>query len=345
MKIQEIIRQRRLDKNYTQEQLAGLLGVTAPAVNKWEKGVSYPDITLLPALARVLGTDLNTLLSFRDDLTRQEMALFLNQVSLTMEREGFAAGYQMALDKLQEYPTSDQLAASLTLLLDGNLTMRGPQDSREEEYREKILSLYRRAAQGKDQDAKSLALPPLIARLMEEKDYEKARELLDTMPSDQQTVDKTQLQARLYMEQGEYEKAGKLVEEKLLLAANGVHMALMILMEIACKEDRKEDAEAIARADQKMHQALDQWEYNQYLTQYLLYSCTQNREELRKLLPALLDSMESPWEPHRSPLYQHIQTKTADPGFWTSAKKALLDNLRREDPELWESLPRETREL
>lgn len=40
MKIQEIIRQRRLARNYTQEQLAGLLGVTAPAVNKWEKGVS-----------------------------------------------------------------------------------------------------------------------------------------------------------------------------------------------------------------------------------------------------------------------------------------------------------------
>lgn len=344
MKIQEIIRQRRLARNYTQEQLAELLGVTAPAVNKWEKGVSYPDITLLPTLARVLGTDLNTLLSFQEDLTRQEMALFLNQVSGTIEKEGFTAGYQMALDKLQEYPNSDQLAASLALLLDGNLTMRGPQDGREKEYREKILSLYRRAAQGKDQDARSLALPPLIARLMEEKEYAGAQELLDLIPSGQQTVDKTQLQARLYMEQGEYERAGKLVEEKLLLAANGVHMALMTLMEIACKEDRKEDAEAIARADQKMHHALDRWEYNQYLTQYLLYSCTQNREELRKLLPALLDSMERPWEPRRSPLYQHIQTKTADPNFWTAAKKALLDNLRREDPDLWESLSPQIRE-
>lgn len=41
MKIHEIIRERRLAKNYTQEQVANYLGVTTPAVNKWEKGVSH----------------------------------------------------------------------------------------------------------------------------------------------------------------------------------------------------------------------------------------------------------------------------------------------------------------
>lgn len=40
MKINEIIRDRRIAKNMTQEQMAGYLGVTAPAINKWEKGVS-----------------------------------------------------------------------------------------------------------------------------------------------------------------------------------------------------------------------------------------------------------------------------------------------------------------
>ena len=40
MRINEIIRERRLAENLTQEQVALRLGVTAPAVNKWEKGVS-----------------------------------------------------------------------------------------------------------------------------------------------------------------------------------------------------------------------------------------------------------------------------------------------------------------
>ena len=92
MRINEIIKERRLAKGFTQEQIANYLGVTAPAVNKWEKGTSCPDIVLLPALARLLDTDLNTLLSFQDDLSEKEVALFLNEVSEAAKKDGFEAG-------------------------------------------------------------------------------------------------------------------------------------------------------------------------------------------------------------------------------------------------------------
>lgn len=69
MKMHEIIKKRRLEKSLTQEQVAQQLGVSTPAVNKWEKGTSFPDITLLPPLARLLDTDLNTLLSFQENLS------------------------------------------------------------------------------------------------------------------------------------------------------------------------------------------------------------------------------------------------------------------------------------
>lgn len=76
MRINEIIKERRLAKGFTQEQIANYLGVTAPAVNKWEKGTSCPDIVLLPALARLLDTDLNTLLSFRMICRRKKLRCF-----------------------------------------------------------------------------------------------------------------------------------------------------------------------------------------------------------------------------------------------------------------------------
>ena len=41
MRIHEIIRARRTELGLTQEQLASRLGVSAPAVNKWERGVSH----------------------------------------------------------------------------------------------------------------------------------------------------------------------------------------------------------------------------------------------------------------------------------------------------------------
>lgn len=99
MKINETIRQRRIERNLTQEQVANYLGVTAPAVNKWEKGTSYPDITTLPALARILETDLNTLLSFKEELTEQEIAIFLNTLSELLEKEGFLKVYEIAMEK------------------------------------------------------------------------------------------------------------------------------------------------------------------------------------------------------------------------------------------------------
>ena len=96
MKINEIIREKRRELGLTQEQVASYLGVSAPAVNKWEKGATYPDITLLPALARLLGTDLNTLLSFQPDLSGVEIDRFVNERDAAVRQEGYAAAFQAA---------------------------------------------------------------------------------------------------------------------------------------------------------------------------------------------------------------------------------------------------------
>lgn len=73
MKIGDVIRSYRKNKNLTQEEMARRLGVTAPAVNKWENNVSLPDITLLAPIARLLETTPDTLLSFREELSQEEI--------------------------------------------------------------------------------------------------------------------------------------------------------------------------------------------------------------------------------------------------------------------------------
>lgn len=40
MQMKDIIRKKRRECGYTQEQVAAYLGVSAPAVNKWESGGS-----------------------------------------------------------------------------------------------------------------------------------------------------------------------------------------------------------------------------------------------------------------------------------------------------------------
>ena len=48
------IKDRRCAKHYSQKDLAELLFVTEGAVSKWERGISYPDISLISDICRVL---------------------------------------------------------------------------------------------------------------------------------------------------------------------------------------------------------------------------------------------------------------------------------------------------
>jgi len=56
----------RLSRGMTQEQLAKRMGVTPQAVSKWENDLNYPDVATLPALAALLGTSVDALLTVPD---------------------------------------------------------------------------------------------------------------------------------------------------------------------------------------------------------------------------------------------------------------------------------------
>ena len=61
MNISQNIAHYRKLTGQTQEQLAEKLGVTGQSVSKWENGLSNPDISLLPELAKALGVTINGL--------------------------------------------------------------------------------------------------------------------------------------------------------------------------------------------------------------------------------------------------------------------------------------------
>ena len=53
--IAQKIKEYRKQNNLSQRNFAKLIGVSTQAVCKWEKQTCYPDITILPYLACVLG--------------------------------------------------------------------------------------------------------------------------------------------------------------------------------------------------------------------------------------------------------------------------------------------------
>lgn len=63
----------RRKMGYTQEQVADIIGVSKAAVSKWEKGLTYPDITLLPKLATLYCTTIDDLLSYEPQMTIEQI--------------------------------------------------------------------------------------------------------------------------------------------------------------------------------------------------------------------------------------------------------------------------------
>ena len=172
MKINEIIREKRLAKGLTQGQAASRLGVSPPAVNKWEKGVTYPDITLLPALARLLDTDLNTLLSFQEELSEQEIGAFQNELLAAAETEGTQKAFELAMEKLREFPSCDSLVLSTALTLEGLICFYGKPDGDEAE--DVLERLYVQAAGSADAPTANQAKVMLFSKYLGRQDYERA---------------------------------------------------------------------------------------------------------------------------------------------------------------------------
>ena len=62
----------RQAKCWTQKQLAEMIGITDKAVSKWERGINYPDLSLLEPLAIILGTSVTDLLGLKDSPESKE---------------------------------------------------------------------------------------------------------------------------------------------------------------------------------------------------------------------------------------------------------------------------------
>ncbi|MCI8610093.1 MAG: helix-turn-helix transcriptional regulator [Firmicutes bacterium] len=57
------IKQLRCEKGWTQAELANRLSVTDKAVSRWETGKGYPEVTIIPELAKILDVTIGELLS------------------------------------------------------------------------------------------------------------------------------------------------------------------------------------------------------------------------------------------------------------------------------------------
>ncbi len=99
MKLQfgDNLKRLRKEKDITQEKLSEILGVSCQSVSRWELGVCYPDVEMLPTIANYFGVTVDCLLSNDSLFKEADKNLFYDKLA------EFEYGSEDVLDFIKNY--------------------------------------------------------------------------------------------------------------------------------------------------------------------------------------------------------------------------------------------------
>lgn len=250
MNIGNNISKLRKANNLTQEQLATAVGVSIPAVSKWENGSSYPDITLLAPIARYLHTNLNELLSFQEELSDEEVKQITRIIKDTFQTKGYREGLRQMQKYSREYPNNEQLqlwSASYVTMF------RNPLDNdiSDEEY-SKILdsstkdieNLYKNAVNSNNPIIAPAAFAILTSRYIAANRLDDAEKLLLSQ-SDLNSENK-HLLANIYLLQGRQDIAKESIQKNMVTDSLNIVINIRSLHTLAVQQERWSDAILLA---------------------------------------------------------------------------------------------------
>ena len=219
MLIGDVIRKYRKQAGITQEEMARRLGVTTPAVNKWENNNTQPDITLLAPIARLLGITTDTLLSYRESLSPEEIVAFVKKLDQDLETREYGEVFADVKKMLEEYPNCDQLIWQAAVILQARRNMNHVPDN--EKYDDMIYGWLERCLQSEDGNIRKEAAGSLFYAYLQRGEYEKAQSYLSYLAVD--SPERKRKEAVIFSKTGKKQKAYRAYEE-LLFNRNDLSM-------------------------------------------------------------------------------------------------------------------------
>ena len=117
MRLGERIKALRQRDGRTQDSLAGALGVTAQAVSRWENGICYPDMELIPAIADCFNVSIDELFGYDHERTKKADALAERIKERVARNNGrdvdISECIAIAREALIEFPGNERLTLAL----------------------------------------------------------------------------------------------------------------------------------------------------------------------------------------------------------------------------------------
>ena len=327
MTIGKVIRKYRKHANLTQEEMAVRLGVTAPAVNKWENENSCPDITLLAPIARLLNISLDTLLSFQEDLTEQEIIDLVEQAAQIMKEKSYEEVFRWMKQVLEQYPNCEPLSLNFAAILDARGIFQGV--SEQEKYEKFICGWYERALDSKDENIRTKAADALTNFYLRKKQYDRAEKYLEYLS--QQNPEKKRKKAQICAETGRLEEAYKVYEELLFSDYMRASVELQGIYMLALQETDRERAHRIVEKQKELAHCFEMGAYYEDSPGLELATLEQDADAVISIMEKMLSSVEHIGEFRKAPLYEHMDFKETNDEFKTDLKENLLKCFQNEE--------------
>ena len=115
------IKELRHRDGRTQDTLAEELGVTAQAVSRWEKGICYPDMEVIPSIANYFNVSIDELFGYDNERSKKADALAEQINEMICQNNGkdvsMDACIALAREALIEFPGNEKLTLALASAL------------------------------------------------------------------------------------------------------------------------------------------------------------------------------------------------------------------------------------
>ncbi|NLD11155.1 helix-turn-helix domain-containing protein [Aminicella lysinilytica] len=126
--IGKIISRERKARKITQEDLAEFAGVSKASVSKWENGMSYPDVTLLPELAAFFNISIDELMNYSPQMTTADIRKLYREISDEFSSDEFDAVFGHIEKIAKKYYSCFPLLMQLAILLLNHCNLAGTPD-------------------------------------------------------------------------------------------------------------------------------------------------------------------------------------------------------------------------
>ena len=289
-------------------------------------------MAILPAIARLLGTDPNTLLCFHENLSKEEIAAYGNEVAETARQGDIEKTMELVKKRIKEYPRCGALLYQMATLLRGIRILFSFPEEKVEEVQALAVSLLERAMECEDKNAADLSRYALAAMYIQEEAYEKAGELIEQLP-EYQSIDKRQLQISMYMKEGKNQEAAELLERKLNSLIQEVFLMLDQLATASVREGENKRAWELAEYSQKVMEIF-KWSYSGLTAAFDVALEERDGKRCAEILEEMLKALENPWTMKDSILFAHQKTKNVEADGSDTGKqmiKVLLASIEKEE--------------